>query len=154
MPNYMKLLDSIASKDTDNKSPEIVQRFFLPGIDNWSPGTATTEWQADDILLGPTGLFGGYIAMVSDTMASHATYSLMEPHEWMATKSIKVDFMRPIRDGRIHVQAKATRDCELVRVEIVYTRSDGAIAYIAFVEQIIKSTKNEAVINHEWNKSV
>jgi len=149
MPDYKKLLDSIANKKT---GPTIVERFFLPGIDKWTPGEVTTEWQLDDMLLGPTGLFGGYVAMVSDTMASHATYSLMEPHEWMATKSIKVDFKRPIQDDKIHAQAKATRSGDSIHVDIRYSRSDGEIAYIAAVEQIVRSIKNEAVIQHQWNK--
>lgn len=155
MPDYKKLLDSIAKKDSvkDKETPQIVQRFFLPGIDSWCPGEVTTEWIVDEMLLGPTGLFGGYIAMVSDTMAAHATYSMMNDNEWMATKSIKVDFKRPIRDGKIIAYAKATRVGDSISIEVQYSRSDGEIAYIAIVEQLVRSTKNSGVDRHQWNLS-
>jgi hypothetical protein len=77
----------------------------------------------------------------------------MEPHEWMNTKSLKVDFKRSIRDNKIQAKAKAVRSGDSIQVEVRYIGSEGKIAHIATVEQMVRSTKNESVIQYQWNKA-
>ena len=137
LPEYRALLDQIAC-DTGN-APEIVDRFLLPGITHWRPGHVLTRWEVPGFVVVGSAVFGGYIAMATDSMASHATYSIMNEDEVMLTESLSVDYKKPLKEGIIEATATAWRINERrIIATVIFSLPTGAEAAKGVVNQIVR----------------
>lgn len=155
MPGYKTLLDAI--RDEEGEPPEIVSVLGLPGIDDWSTGRVVTTVQIARYLDGPVGVFGGYLAMITDTMATHVSMTLLDDHEWIVTTNLEVEFRRALRTHQVIANSTANRDDDTITCTIEYRAADSASdsrpAATATVVERVRSTRTDKRGGHAWNES-
>ena len=71
-------------------------------MEEWEPGKVQTSWSIDPEFFSLGGqLFGGYIAVLADQVASHAAFTVLDDATWTRTASLAVYFHSPMREGRL-----------------------------------------------------
>lgn len=153
MPDYKTLLDSI--QDQTSRPPEIVAALGLPGIAEWSPGRVRSLITPAAYLAGPVGIFGGYLAMITDTMATHVSMTLLHDDEWIVTTDLNMCFNKALRTDSITAAATATRDGDIISCTIEYrpadTRADEDPTAVGVVVERVRSTRIDKRGDHRWN---
>lgn len=153
MPDYKTLLDSIQGQTT--QPPEIVTELGLPGIVEWSPGRVRSLITPAAYLVGPIGLFGGYLAMVTDTMATHVSMTLLDDDEWIVTTDLNMRFKKALQTDSIATTATATRDGDSILCTIEYRPADAPAgqdpAAVGVVAERVRSTRTDNRGDHRWN---
>lgn len=153
MPDYKTLLDSI--RDKTSEPPEVVTALDLPGIDEWSRGRVVTTVRPASYLDGPGGLFGGYIAMIADTLAAHVSMTLLDDDEWIVTTDLAVVYRKALKADRIVATSSATRNAEVVTCTIEFRMANvdptAEAAATASVVERVRSTRSDRRADHTWN---
>ena len=155
MPDYKTLLDSI--QDQTSRPPEIVTSLSLPGITEWSPGQVRSLITPAAYLAGPVGLFGGYLAMITDTMATHVSMTLLDDDEWIVTTELDMRFNKALRTESIAAIATASRDEDSIVCRVEYRSADAAVGQVpgavGVVVERVRSTRIDSRGDHDWNNT-
>ena len=80
-------------------------------IDSIEPGRARLSLEVREELLQLQGIMhGGVIATIIDTAVAFAIIGTSEPDDRFTTVEMKVNYLAPIREGRIVADARLIRD--------------------------------------------
>ncbi|HEX5732386.1 MAG TPA: PaaI family thioesterase [Blastocatellia bacterium] len=80
-------------------------------IDSIEPGRARLSLEVREELLQLQGIMhGGVIATIIDTAVAFAIIGTSEPDDRFTTVEMKVNYLAPIREGRIVADARLVRD--------------------------------------------
>ena len=80
-------------------------------IDSIEPGRARLSLEVREELLQLQGIMhGGVIATIIDTAVAFAIIGASEPDDRFTTVEMKVNYLAPIREGRILADARLVRD--------------------------------------------
>jgi acyl-CoA thioesterase len=80
-------------------------------IDSLENGTARLSVEVTEKLLQLAGVVhGGAIATLIDTAVAMAIVSVSEPHSKFTTVELKVNYLRPLTEGRVVAQARLIQD--------------------------------------------
>ena len=109
----------------------------LPGFlgvhfDELGPGRLVATMEARDELLTPFGtLHGGVMAGLVDHVLGCVLYPLMARGQWAATTEFKLNYLAPVRGGRLRAESTVVslgRRTAVVRVEVM---QDDRLACVA-----------------------
>ncbi|MCC5952347.1 MAG: PaaI family thioesterase [Acidimicrobiia bacterium] len=99
-------------------------------IDHVEPGRLRAGLEVTPALVTPIGnLHGGAVAALVDHVLGSVCYPHMERGQWAATTEFKVNYLRPVSDGRLVAEATIvtmTRRTAVVRVDV--TNADRLVA--------------------------
>ena len=80
-------------------------------IDSIEPGRARLSVEVTERLLQLAGIMhGGAIATLIDTAVAFAIVGASEPGDRFTTVELKINYLSPIRDGRVVADARLIRD--------------------------------------------
>ena len=80
-------------------------------IDSIEPGRARLSLEVREELLQLQGIMhGGVIATIIDTAVAFAIIGTSEPDDRFTTVEMKVNYLAPIREGRVVADARLIRD--------------------------------------------
>lgn len=86
------------------------------------PGRLVCEIEVRDELLNPFGtMHGGVVAGLVDHVLGAVMYPVMRKGQWAATTEFKLNYLAPVREGRVRAEAQIvalTRRTGVVRVEV------------------------------------
>ena len=98
---------AIREKFENNHFP----RFVGIEIDSIEPGRARLSLEVREELLQLQGIMhGGVIATIIDTAVAFAIIGTSEPDDRFTTVEMKVNYLAPIREGRVVADARLIRD--------------------------------------------
>lgn len=105
-----------------NRSQTGLPAFLGVEITDVGPGHMTAEVDVRDDLLNPFGnLHGGVVAGLVDHVLGAVMYPVMQPGAWAATTEFKLNYLAPVREGKLQATAEVvalTRRTGVVRVEV------------------------------------
>jgi len=79
-------------------------------IDRVEDGRCLAHLEVNESLHNPNGvLHGGVLFSLADTCMGAALFTLLETHETCATIEIKINFLRPAREGKIECDTEVVR---------------------------------------------
>ncbi|MEU2656787.1 PaaI family thioesterase [Streptomyces sp. NPDC007325] len=140
MRSYHRLLDRIVAGEAD--PPAVVDALRLPGIDGWADRRVWGTWDVDPVVVGPGGLFGGYLAAVADGFSGVCMYTVLEDGQWLATRELTTRFLLPVTGGRIRTESAVVRtQGRRVWVDTVFTAEDGTKVCTAQAVQVVVAAK-------------
>ena len=140
MRSYHRLLDAIVADEAD--PPAVVEALRLPRIDGWGAGRVWGTWDVDPVMVGPTGVFGGYLAAVADSFSGLCVYTVLEDGQWLATRELTVRFLLPVTGGRVRTESAAVRaEGRRLWVDTVFTTDEGQTLCTAQAVQILVPAK-------------
>jgi uncharacterized protein (TIGR00369 family) len=101
-------------------------------LDRFEPGSLRASLDVRPELLTPFGnLHGGAVAALVDHVLGCVLYPHMERGQWAATTEFKVNYLNPVREGRLVAEATIvtmTRRTAVVRIEV---SNDGRLVAVA-----------------------
>ncbi|WP_411107024.1 PaaI family thioesterase [Streptomyces sp. cmx-4-9] len=140
MRSFHLLLDKIVAKES--RPPAIVEVLRLPGIDGWEEGRIWGEWDVDPVMVGPGGVFGGYLSAVADSYAGMCMYTVLEDGEWLATRELSMRFLAPVPGGRVRTESSIVKtEGRRVWVDTVFTDASGVTVCTAQVVQVVVAAR-------------
>ncbi|MET9764385.1 PaaI family thioesterase [Streptomyces sp. NPDC006372] len=135
MTSYHRLLDEIVAGESD--PPAMVTALGLPRIDGWAPCRVWGTWEVDTVLVGPGGVFGGYLAAVADSFSGMCMYTVLADGQWLATRELSTRFLLPLRGGRVHTESTVIRsEGRRTWVDTVFRSEDGTTVCTAQAVQV------------------
>ena len=124
MRGYHQLLDRIVLGQA--KPPAVGEAMRLPGIDGWADGRVWGTWEVDPVVVGPGGVFGGYLAAVADSFSGICMFTFLEDGQWLATRELTMRFLMPVTGGRVRTESAVVRtDNRRVWVDTEFRTDDG-----------------------------
>ncbi|MFB7102405.1 PaaI family thioesterase [Streptomyces hydrogenans] len=144
MRSYHRLLDRIVAGDAN--PPAVVEALRLPSIDGWAAdGRVWGTWEVDPVVVGPGGVFGGYLAAVADSYSGVCMYTVLEDGQWLATRELTTRFLLPVTGGRVRTESTVVRtEGRRVWVDTVFTTDDGLKVCTAQAVQVVVARKPAA----------
>lgn len=147
MSGYHRLLDRIVAGRAS--PPAVVESLRLPVIDGWSADRVWGTWDVDPLVVGPAGVFGGYLAAVADSFSALCMYTVLEDHQWLATRELTTRFLLPLTGGRVRTESAVVRaEGRRVWVDTVFTVDAGVTVCTARAVQVVTVRKAGAVRRH------
>ncbi|WP_097868780.1 PaaI family thioesterase [Streptomyces sp. rh34] len=140
MRSYHRLLDRIVADEAS--PPAVVEALRLPGLDGWADGRVWGTWDVDPVMVGPGGMFGGYLAAVADSFSGICMYTVLEDGQWLATRELTMRFLLPVTGGRVRTESAVVRtQGRRVWVDTVFTTEDGLKVCTAQAVQVVIPAK-------------
>jgi uncharacterized protein (TIGR00369 family) len=103
----MEITSEIEQKIRDRFAINHFPRLLGIEIDSIENGTARLSVEVTEKLLQLAGVMhGGAIATLIDTAVAMAIVSVSEPHAKFTTVELKVNYLRPLKEGRIVAEAR------------------------------------------------
>ncbi len=136
---WSDILDAdVAAKDAPPKHIEVLR---FPSLDGWEPGRVWARWRVEADFITPMGtLFGGYLAALADHIMASALFTELEDHELLSTTDLHTNFLRPIREGVIRIEAKVvSRSRRVAYCEALFSDASGKLVARAGATQMILS---------------
>jgi acyl-coenzyme A thioesterase PaaI-like protein len=139
---YKERLRKIA--DGSAVRPPTTRKLGLGGIDHWEEGLVVQHWNAGpDVCNLDNTVFGGYIAAVSDQLASFAMMSVLEDIYYFRTVDLQVSFLRVLRPGPIKVEALVLhRSRNIAHIDVNFWAEGEKLAVRSRVMQSIHEASN------------
>ena len=73
-------------------------------------GQATLEYDTSELHTNAMGtLHGGVLCAIADTAMGVAFYTVLEEHESLATLELKINYLKPVWNGRLTTRAKVIK---------------------------------------------
>ncbi|WP_053161297.1 PaaI family thioesterase [Streptomyces caatingaensis] len=136
MRGYHRLLDGIVAGRAG--PPPVVEAMRLPGIDGWADGRVWGTWDVDPVVVGPGGVFGGYLAAVADSFSGICMYTVLEDGQWLATRELTLRFLLPVTGGRVRTESSVVRtEGRRVWIDTVFRTDDGTKVCTARAVQVV-----------------
>ncbi|MFF8770291.1 PaaI family thioesterase [Kitasatospora sp. NPDC015120] len=143
MHGYHQLLDRIVAGTAS--PPAVMDALRLPRIEGWKDRRVWGSWEVDPVVVGPGGVFGGYLAAVADSFAGVCMYTVLEDDQWLATRELSMRFLLPLTGGRVRTEATVVRaDRRRVWVDTVFTTESGTTVCTAQAVQVVVPRKPAA----------
>ncbi|KUJ68013.1 hypothetical protein ACZ90_22435 [Streptomyces albus subsp. albus] len=141
MGSFHLLLDRIVSGRS--APPPVVGALRLPGIDGWADGRVWGTWDVDPVMVGPGGVFGGYLSAVADSYAGLCMYTVLEDGQWLATRELTMRFLAPLPGGRVRTEAAVVRrEGRRVWVDTAFTTDAGLTVCTAQAVQVVTTARH------------
>lgn len=141
MSSCSELLDRlVARKLTDEEeTPPFFRSLGFPYPISWSPGRVAARWTVDPRFLHEQGgLFGGFLAALSDYALAMATLSVLEDGEIFTTSDLRTCFFHSITGGELDIEAAVIhRGRRMIHAEVLFTREDGRLVAKATATQLV-----------------
>jgi acyl-CoA thioesterase len=103
----MEITPEIEQKIRDRFETNHFPRLLGIEIDSMENGTARLGVEVTEKLLQLAGIMhGGAIATLIDTAVAMAIVSASEPHAKFTTVELKVNYLRPLKEGRVVAEAR------------------------------------------------
>jgi acyl-CoA thioesterase len=103
----MEITPEIEQKIRDRFAINHFPRLLGIEIDSIENGTARLSVEVTEKLLQLAGVMhGGAIATLIDTAVAMAIVSVSEPHSKFTTVELKVNYLRPLKEGRVVAEAR------------------------------------------------
>jgi uncharacterized protein (TIGR00369 family) len=92
-------------------------------------GTVELAFAATEAFTNPAGnVLGGFVAAMLYDTAGPALLATLEPGQFQSTAQLNVNFLRPVRPGRIIARGRVVhRDGDLVFLEAALVDADAAV---------------------------
>jgi uncharacterized protein (TIGR00369 family) len=92
-------------------------------------GTIELAFAATEAFTNPAGnVLGGFVAAMLYDTAGPALLATLEPGQFQSTAQLNVNFLRPVRPGRIIARGRVVhRDGDLVFLEAALVDADAAV---------------------------
>ena len=153
MSIYTEHLDRLVAGDT--AVPPVVANLELGTIVEWSPGYARKIWPVNEKYFTAVDVFGGYLAALADQMCALCCISLLDDQELLRTRSLRIDFFRPVSQGELEIESKVVdRSNRLLHVEVSFRCNNELAAKALGTMFVVKkpSTDTEAGphIRKQW----
>lgn len=118
MTRWRDRLEAIRLRQADR--PPVAEIMRLPDIDGWKPGRVFVEVAITRDLFSSGGqAFGGYLSCLADQTSSQALQSLLADDEYGLTVQLSMDFIKPVRESSLLVEATVTsKTSQMARVYI------------------------------------
>ncbi|MFI1223584.1 MULTISPECIES: PaaI family thioesterase [unclassified Streptomyces] len=140
MRSYHRLLDRIVAGEAG--PPAFAEALRLPRPDGWADGRVWGSWDVDPVVVGPGGVFGGYLAAVADSFSGICMYTVLEEGQWLATRELTLRFLLPVTGGRVRTESAVVRsEGRRVWVDTVFTTDDGLKVCTAQAVQVVIPAK-------------
>ncbi len=145
MSIYTEHLDRLVAGET--AVPPVVANLELGTIEEWSPGYAKKTWPVNKKYFTAVDVFGGYLAALADQMCALCCISLLDDLETLRTRSLRIDFFRPVSKGEIEIESNVVdRSNRLLHVEVLFN-SNGELAAKAIGTMfIVKKPSSDTVV--------
>lgn len=148
MRGYHQLLDRIVAGEAN--PPAVVEALRLPSIDGWADDRVWGTWDVDPLVVGPGGVFGGYLAAVADSFSGVCMYTVLEDDQWLATRELSVRFLLPLTGGRVRTESAVVRaEGRRVWVDTVFTTGAGVTVCTAQAVQVVIAKKAGVLVQRE-----
>jgi acyl-coenzyme A thioesterase PaaI-like protein len=148
MTSFTELLDRIVAGQ--GKAPPIVEALKLPSVTGWKPGRVWSDWEVHEAIIGPGGVFGGYFALVADSLAGLAVQSILDEGLWLSTATLEVRFLAPATSPRLSGAAFVDRqEGRKVWVKVEFTSNEVAVCR-ADVLAVIFDPRSKGIDTNEW----
>lgn len=134
---WSERLDALVARTDD--APHLAA-LRLPMLDRWEQGRVWATWPVEDDFLTPqvASVFGGYIAGLADHLLACAVFTVLEEDESFATSELHVHFLRPVRDGRLAIEASVvSRGRRSAYCEVTIADAAGRLVARAGATQMI-----------------
>ena len=141
---WSELLDSMVAGTKERPVHSEVMR--LPRIDGWERGRIWCEFDVDPDLIQPQGnLFGGYISALADEFLGIAAMTVVPDHAPYSNSDIHVNFFRPIKGGRLRIEARVVHEGgRNLHTEIEFRTEGDELAAKGNATYVVKRTSAKA----------
>ena len=106
-----------------NRSVGGLPKFLGASLDRFEPGKLYASLSVRDELLTPMGVMhGGVLAGFVDHVLGCVLYPLMEKGQWAATTEFKLNYLAPVKGGRLEAESSVVslgRRTAVIRVDVV-----------------------------------
>jgi uncharacterized protein (TIGR00369 family) len=112
-------------------------------MDSFGEGFLNVHWDVDPLYANPDGsIYGGWIAAMADNLLYLASTTVMKDGEEASTSDLQLIFMRPIKEGRIRIEARvAERSRSTILCDCMFYLPDGRLAARATAQQSVYERK-------------
>lgn len=106
-------------------------------------GSIAVFWDVDPAYANPDGsIYGGWISAMADNLLYLAATTVMAERENASTSDLQLIFMRPIKEGRIRIEAKVVeRSRSTILCDCLFYLPDGRLAVRATAQQSVFEAK-------------
>lgn len=139
MSRWSEILDAAVS--AEEVPPKHIATLRFPKLGGWEPGRVWSEWSVEGDFLTPMGtLFGGYLVALADHAMASALFTMLDDSEVMSTTDLHANFLRPVREGAIRIEATVVnRGRRTAYCEALFRDSSGRLVARAGATQQILS---------------
>jgi uncharacterized protein (TIGR00369 family) len=113
-------------------------------MDSFGEGFLNVHWDTDPAYANPDGsIYGGWIAAMADNLLYLVATTVMKDAESASTSDLQLIFMRPIKQGRIRIEAKVVeRSRSAILCDCSFFLPDGRLAARATAQQAVFERKD------------
>ena len=112
-------------------------------MDSFGEGFLNVHWDVDPLYANPDGsIYGGWIAAMADNLLYLVASTVFKEGENASTSDLQLIFMRPIKQGRIRIEARVVeRSRSSVLCDCAFYLPDGRLAARATAQQSVFEMK-------------
>lgn len=108
-------------------------------MDSFGEGFLNVHWDVDPLYANPDGsIYGGWIAAMADNLLYLVATTVFKELENASTSDLQLIFMRPIKQGRIRIEARVIkRSRSAILCDCSFFLPDGKLAARATAQQSV-----------------
>lgn len=113
-------------------------------MDSFGEGFLNVHWDVDPLYANPDGsIYGGWIAAMADNLLYLVATTVFKEVENASTSDLQRFFMRPIKQGRIRIEARVIeRSRSAILCDCSFFLPDGKLAARATAQQSVVEMKS------------
>jgi uncharacterized protein (TIGR00369 family) len=112
-------------------------------MDSFGEGFLNVHWDVDPLYANPDGsIYGGWISAMADNLLYLVSSTVFKEGENASTSDLQLIFMRPIKQGRIRIEARVVeRSRSAILCDCSFFLPDGRLAARATAQQAVFESK-------------
>lgn len=140
MSQWTKMLDIAAEGNVpEDRIMPFVRHLGFPVSCQWQQRTVSGSWQVtEQVHQGSGVVFGGYLSALADYFAGSAMLTVLQDDEIFFTKKLEIEYRKPIRSGRVNIEATVVDRSEMsATVEVILSNEKAETLACANILQTV-----------------